>query len=243
MQEAIVVAFAAGIIGTGLGGIIAVLIPPLHQKKLCALLGFAGGIMIAIVCFDLMPEAFQIDSIWTGLIGLLVGIFLIVLLDFFMPHVDFISQNKEEFKFMRTGILVGIGIALHNFPEGLAIGAGYAASKNMGITLAIIMAIQNFPEGLAMATPMRVSRMRRGKILLLTVFAGLPMGVGALAGNILGNVSPFFLSLALGFAGGAMLYITCDELIPTATSIDNVTTTAVGLLTGLIIGMALSSIL
>ena len=180
------------------------------------ILGFAGGIMMAIVLIDLLPEAIEAGNLLTALIGILFGSFIIMGIDSKIPHFHFFETTEELARFIRTGTILGLGIAMHNLPEGIAIGASYVASPALGFTLAFTIALHNIPEGIAMACPLCAGGMRLKWILLYTALAGLPMGIGAFIGASLGAISPLFLSLALGFAGGAMLYIIFGELIPGA---------------------------
>lgn len=98
---------------------------------------------MSIVCFDLIPEALNIAEFGTVITGVAFGIIIMVI-------CDIIVQNKLQGKknsLLRTGIAVGIGLALHNFPEGLAIGSGFEASLKLGYSLAITIAIHDIPEG------------------------------------------------------------------------------------------------
>ncbi len=208
----------AGIVGTGLGGLITVIAGNRSGRTLSFVLAFSGGIMLAVVFADLLPEALRLGGVRVSLVGLLLGVALLLLLDLYLPHSHFLSIDcqSQQGRFMQSSILLGIGIAMHNFPEGLAIGAGYAVSEHLGLGLALIIAIQNVPEGMAMGGPMKAACIDDKHILLWSCLAGVPMGVGAWSGAVLGAVSPAMLSLALGLAAGAMLYITFDELLPEA---------------------------
>ncbi|MGI6596234.1 MAG: ZIP family metal transporter [bacterium] len=208
----------AGIAGTGLGGLITVIAGNRRGRTLSFVLAFSGGIMLAVVFADLLPEALRLGGVRVSLVGLLLGVALLLLLDLYLPHSHFLSIDcqSQQGRFMQSSILLGIGIAMHNFPEGLAIGAGYAVSEHLGLGLALIIAIQNVPEGMAMGGPMKAACIDDKHILLWSCLAGVPMGVGAWSGAVLGAVSPAMLSLALGLAAGAMLYITFDELLPEA---------------------------
>ncbi len=210
------IGLSAGVVGTGSGAIIALFIKHPSQKMLGFILGFAGGIMLAIVLTDLLPEAIEAGSYFLAFAGLIVGTLFIMLVDLKIPHFHLFETTEELTRFIRTGTILGLGIAMHNLPEGIAIGASYVASPALGFTLAFTIALHNIPEGIAMACPLCVGGMRLRWILLYTGLAGLPMGIGAFVGASLGAISPLVLSLSLGFAGGAMLYIIFGELIPGA---------------------------
>lgn len=213
------IGFLAGIIGTGSGGLIALVLKKPKNELLSFFLGFAGGIMLAIVFSDLLPEAVEFGGIVPAIVGLIIGTLLILMLDLYLPHTHFFQGTDEYACYVRTGAMLGLGIAMHNLPEGIAIGAGYMASPTLGLGLAVTIAIHNIPEGMAMAAPMCAGGVSIKRVLLYTGMAGLPMGIGAFIGASVSNISPVVLSLALGFAGGAMLYIVFDELIPDAQKI------------------------
>ncbi|MDY6827362.1 MAG: ZIP family metal transporter [Bacillota bacterium] len=237
------IGLAAGVIGTGSGTIIALFVKNPGKTMLSFILGFAGGIMLAIVLNDLLPGAVESGNFVTAFAGLLVGTVFILLLDLKMPHFHFFETTEELTRFIRTGTILGLGIAMHNLPEGIAIGASYVASPALGFTLALTIALHNIPEGIAMACPLCVGGMRTRWVLLYTAMAGLPMGLGALIGSSLGTVSPVVLSLSLGFAGGAMLYIIFGELIPGAQDSGSGHAGTFGAVFGTIVGILLLSII
>ncbi len=242
LAQVTLIGLFAGIVGTVSGGFIAVCFKRLQETALSAILGFSAGIMLVIIFNELLKEAFEVGGFLQGLIGLTLGIIILWLLDIVFPHLHFASCEGEEARFFKAGILLAIGIALHNIPEGLAIGAGFAANTELGTGLAVIMALHNIPEGLAMATPMVIAGFLKKKVVLAAAMAGLPMGIGAFIGSCMGSISPDFLAFSLGFAAGAMLYIVCDELIPDAHLLAGCKShlatggIVVGVLSGLIIG-------
>ncbi|MGE5527831.1 MAG: ZIP family metal transporter [Patescibacteria group bacterium] len=235
-----VIGTLAGVLGTGAGGLAVAMLPKPGKTVLSAVLGLSAGIMLAVVAFDLMPESFEVAGIGWGLLGLALGAGLLALTDLLAPHVHFLSTDEESRHFLRTGLVVGVGIALHNLPEGLAIGAGFGSSARFGLGVALLMAIQNAPEGMAMACPLCLTDVPPWRIAGWTFLAGLPMGLGAALGGLLGRVSPVLLAVSLGFAGGAMLFVTCDELIPDAQELRRGHSGTFGIVAGVILGVAVS---
>ena len=135
-----------GTLGTTLGGIIGVSIKTNSNKFLSFILEFAAGLMISIVCFELIPEAMELSNIFTVIVGIIIGVIIMIFCD---NLVNYKYSKKAAFKMnslIKTGIIVGIGLAIHNFPEGLAIGSGFSASTKLGITLAIAIALHDVPE-------------------------------------------------------------------------------------------------
>jgi zinc transporter, ZIP family len=238
-----VIGLIAGVVGTGSGGLITYFLKKPGDKTLSAILGFSAGIMLVVVFMELLPESFEMASFIYGVIGLILGIIILYLLDAYFPHKHHYSDECREDRFRKMGVLLGVGIALHNIPEGLAIGAGYVSSEALGLGLAVIIAIQNVPEGIAMATALCIGKIRNGRVLLATAMAGLPMGIGALAGALIGSISTSFLSIALGFAAGAMLYIVCDELIPDAQNLSRGHSATMGIVVGVVAGIMLKLVL
>ncbi len=237
------IGLGAGVIGTGSGAVIALFIRNPSRTLIGFLLGFAGGVMLAIVLTDLLPEAVEAGSFLTAFTGLIVGTAFVLIVDLKIPHFHFFETTEELARFIRTGTILGLGIAMHNLPEGIAIGASYVASPVLGFTLAVTIALHNIPEGLAMACPLCAGGMRLRWILFYTAIAGLPMGLGAFVGASLGSVSPFVLSLSLGFAAGAMLYIIFGELIPGSQNSGSGHAGTFGAVFGTIAGVLLLSVI
>ncbi len=203
----IVITLLAGVLGTALGGALAGAWPGIGKRAMARLLHFTSGLMLAIVCFELVPEAVD-TNMPAAVCGLFVGMAAMLLSD------AMLAGDRQSAR--RTGLLVGLGIALHNFPEGLAVGAGYAGAPRLGMALCLAIALHDVPEGVAMALPLRAGGMGKGRILLLATLAGLPTMVGAAAGMLVGGVSAGALAFCLALAGGAMLQITCQNLLPEA---------------------------
>ena len=134
---------------TVIGGIIGTKFKNPSNKILSFVLAFASGLMIAIVCFDLLPEAFNLSDLPTAFLGIILGIIAMIFCDML---VDKKFNSNARFKgskntLLKTGIIVSIGLAIHNFPEGLAIGSGFGASIKLGLSLAIAICLHDIPEG------------------------------------------------------------------------------------------------
>lgn len=193
------------------------------------LVGFAAGVMVAASVWSLLiPSLEQAQtmgrlSFVPAVLGFWLGILFLLQLDHVIPHLHVGSEEAEgpKTKLQRTTMLV-LAVALHNIPEGMAVGVVYAGylSKSQGITamgalaLAIGIAIQNFPEGAIISMPLRAEGTSRRKAFFQGVLSGIVEPIGALltilAAGIILPVLPYLLS----FAAGAMIYVVVEELIP-----------------------------
>ena len=227
-----------GTIGTTLGGIIGILTKRNSNKFLSFVLAFASGLMLAVVCFDLIPEALELTSIFIVLVGIILGIITMIGCDTLVNKKFNVSSiHTKNTNLVKTGIIVSIGLALHNIPEGLAIGSGFEASNALGFSLAIAIALHDVPEGLSMAIPMKSGGMKPFKIMFYVILSGIATGIGALIGAIVGNISVSVIAICLAFAAGAMLYIVSGELIPESNQLYQGKMTAIGNMLGFLIGL------
>jgi len=142
----------------------------------------------------------------------------------------------------KTGILVAIGIAIHNMPEGIAVGAGYAHTPEFGIFIAIAIALHNIPEGIATALPLCKSGVCKWDAFKTALLSGLTEPIGALLAITVLTAFKSLIPAALAFAGGVMTFITLDELIPTAREHGHQHYTAIGIILGAIFVFLLSGI-
>jgi len=227
------VGFAVGILGTVLGGMSALLLPEISPAKQGRLLGFSAGVMLGVVFWDLYPEFYRLGPAY-GAGGFLAGLGFILFLRRFSVQVN----RKEEkcfSKFTKAGVLLGIGIGIHNFPEGVAVGTLFAQAPFSPAWhgLAVLMAVHNIPEGLAMATALKLGKVWWMKIVWALFLVELPMGLGAFFGAVLGSLSTPVGASALGFAAGAMFLLVLLEILPLAGEISNRLSVSTGVGTGL----------
>ena len=228
-----------GTFGTTLGGLIGIRFKYTSNKVLSFILSLASGLMIAIVCFDLVPEAMEIGEFSSLILGMLFGIFMMIACDLFVQKRFNKNMKKagSSNSLLKTGIIVSVGLALHNFPEGLAIGSGFEASMKLGYSLALAIALHDIPEGISMAVPMKNGGMKASKVIFYVVLSGVTTGIGAFFGAIVGNISKEIISMCLAFAAGAMLYIVSGELIPESNKLYKGRMSAIGNIIGFLLGM------
>ena len=139
-----------GTFGTTLGGLLGIFIKKNSNKFLSFILSLASGLMMAVVCFDLIPEALNISEIINVMFGILIGIIAMIFCDVLVEknfNQKTAEKNSKSNSLLKTGMIVSIGLAIHNFPEGLAIGSGFEASIKLGLSLAIAICLHDIPEG------------------------------------------------------------------------------------------------
>ena len=220
-----------GVLGTGIGSLIGISIRKTNRIS-SFLLGLTGGFMLFIVSFHLFPEAFYLGGMLIVLLGVLIGLFIIVFLDFLLDKLSY-------FGFIKAGIILALSVAIHNLPEGLALGSSLVGMSGFGSILVLAMFLHNIPEGISISIPLSMKKMNKWKIFLLAVMAGVPTGIGAYLGAYLGTISQEIIALSLSIAGGIMLYIVCDELIPKGKALYKGKTSSIAVILGFLLGIAL----
>jgi len=201
----LITSFIAGCVGTAVGATVAVMMK--NNEKDSFIYGFTSGFLILIVMFDLIPSSISYSSYFLCFLSLALGaVFVYVLNKVLHGGID---DDKRT-----MGLLLFIAITLHNFPEGVAIGAGFEVELSFAIFISIIMALHNVPEGMAMGISLFESGKTKMQVILFGLIAGLPTCIGALAGNFFAHIDERFIGGGLGFASGAMLYVCLAELVP-----------------------------
>lgn len=202
-----------------------------------SLMGFTGGLLISFVCFELLPNAFEGDTFYPVIVGMLVGVLLTAYLEGKSAKLYSKIKNGTRSREIKTGLLLALGILIHNFPEGIGIGSLYSITQFGAIRLCLIIALHCIPEGLAVALAFKESGWGFLKTIFIIGLLGIPMGMGSYLGVLLSSISQIFVSISFAFAGGVMLYITCGEIIPDSKEIWSGRMTTVGALTGFILGV------
>ena len=224
-----------GTFGTTIGGIIGVSIKNTSNKFLSFVLSFASGLMLAVVCFDLIPESMGFGSILNTIVGIIFGVFCMIICDVIVD-----KKFNGNIKMLNVGgAPLGDLLYKKNIPEGLAIGSSFDASIRLGYSLALAICLHDIPEGISMGVPMKNGGMKKAKIIFYIILSGIATGIGAFFGALIGEISIHVIALSLAFAGGAMLYIVSGELIPEANSLYKGRLTSLGNILGFILGILL----
>ncbi len=219
---------AAGLLGVlseGGGLIAGILILYFFQiksgKKMGMLYGATSGLMLAMICFDILPEALDKGRMDLVFCGIIIGTLLGVLLDDIVPNLEAKCEKHFSQTVGKTGLILALGIAVHNIPEGFALGAMGHTSEASIERFTLILALHSIPEGMAMAIPFKKSGTPMGVLMGIGIFLGGMMGLGAILGYILSGIHENLMSTGLGLAAGIILYIVCGELIPESRKIWN----------------------
>jgi zinc transporter, ZIP family len=242
-------------LATGIGGLFAFTKLVKRPGFFASSLGFSAGVMIYVSFMEIIPKGYEALlenfsetlSSWLSVTAFFVGIVFIMLIDFVIPK----AQNPHEIKegnhdhgLLRMGLFSAFAIALHNFPEGMA--TFYAALEDLrlGIGITIAIALHNIPEGIAIALPIYQATKSRKQGFTYAFLSGLAEPIGALIGFLI--FSTFLPTTIFGmvfpFVGGIMVYISLDELLPTAEKYGKHHLSMIGLILGMVV-MALSLLL
>lgn len=240
--QVIAISFVVGVVGTGAGGVIVSLFGTPTKKTLALFLGVSGGVMVSMVSFDLMPQAFDTAGTFVSLASLLAGALATMAVDLILPHAHHLTSDRESSRFARTAVVIAVGIGMHDLPEGLAVGASFGSASSLGMRIAVLMLLHNVPEGMAVAAPLSAMKKKPEHIVLVSALTGLPSVLGAAVGSTI-SVSPAILGFSLAFAAGAMLFVTFDELIPGAQELTDGHAGTLGAVAGVIASIALSRLL
>ncbi|KAF1084444.1 Zinc transporter ZupT [Sporotomaculum syntrophicum] len=249
---------------TGIGGLLTLFWKETNTKFLSFVLGLSAGVMVFLSFIEFFPQAKHCltqefgghTGAWLTTVAFFSGVFLIWLIDRLVPspenpheihkveEMNGIVVNIKERKLLRTGVLIAIAVIIHNFPEGVASFIAVVTNPSLGIVIAAAIAIHNIPEGIAVAVPVYAATGNKKKACLMSIISGLAEPFGALIGFML--FSLFFNDAVLGvlFAAvaGIMVFISFDELLPSAEEYGHHHLSIFGLIGGMMV-MSLSLLL
>jgi ZIP family zinc transporter len=244
----------AGFTATAAGALPALTFREMPQKLSDVMLGGAAGMMLAAAAFSLILPGLAAGDELTGsrlwaalivVIGLGLGVVLMLGLDAFTPHAHESTGpcGPGAERCGRIWLFV-FAIALHNLPEGMAIGVGFShADTTIGLPLTVAIALQDMPEGLAVALAMRGAGFSAGRSVAMSVLTGLLEPIGAVLGAGLSGGLAIAYPIGLGLAAGAMLFVVSHEVIPETHRNGHQTPATVGLIAGFALMMVLDTVL
>jgi len=207
----LIIAISGPLLGTILGSFL----KP-SDKFLSVSFSFTAGVMFGIAFFELIPESIEGVGVPIAAISFLGGFTLMLIVDFLVPHFHTLTDTSES-SFERTANTIYTGVIIHNLPEGFAVGAGFVLDVRLGLLTAIAIALHDIPEVIVpVASRYRLNKNRKKALL-----TGLSVLASTLAGIFLGSfflrgVTKGIIAVILGIAGGIIIYLSGDELLPTA---------------------------
>jgi ZIP family zinc transporter len=205
------------------GALLGFMFQKISHKFSDIVLSFAAGVMLAAAVIGLILPSLEHGGAFAfpvAVVGILCGALCLNLLDKLVPHLHRLSGVDQETHPAGTAqlnkvLLFVMAIAIHNLPEGIAAGVGFGTGNTgEAITIAAGIALQNIPEGMVIIGPMLAAGMSKGRTFVIALITGLVEVIGALLGYFAVTVSAAVLPFALAFAGGTMLYVISDEMIP-----------------------------
>ena len=257
-------------LSTGIGSLIAFLAKKTNKKFLSISLGFSAGVMIYVSMIEIFASAQDTLTTalgerfgsWVTVISFFGGMFLITLIDKFIPSEEnphdiklmdnvedsekIIEENKhkETSKLMRTGIFTALAIAIHNFPEGLATFVSALQSPSIAIPIVAAIAIHNIPEGISVSVPIYYATGSKKKAFIYSFMSGLAEPMGAIVGYLilLPIMNDTVFGIIFASVAGIMVFISLDELLPSAREYGEHHLSIYGLISGMIV-MAVSLLL
>lgn len=224
------------------------------RKTLDAMLGFAAGVMLSASFFSLINPALELAredyGQWRVLpvsLGFLGGAILLRLLDYLIPHLHFLTNQRDgKPSALSRNFLLIFAITLHNIPEALAVGVAFGAvavDPDLGISSAIVLmfgiGLQNIPEGLAVSVPLMRDGMSRIKSFFFGQISGFVEPIACVVGAFIGSFALSILPWTLSFAAGAMIFITVEEVIPETSASENGDIATMSLIFGFLCMMCL----
>lgn len=259
---AFILTLIAGL-ATGIGSLIAFFAKKTNTKFLCLSLGFSAGVMIYVSMVEIFQQANKSLVLGLGeklgstvnVISFFAGIFVIAIIDKLVPNaenpheiknVEDIDEDKvkKNKSLLRTGLFTALAITIHNFPEGLATFVSALNDVSLAIPITVAIAIHNIPEGISVSVPIYYATGDKKKAFLYSFLSGMSEPLGAVIGYTL--LRNFFNDITLGVllsaVAGIMVFISLDELLPTAREYGEHHISIYGLIAGMAV-MAISLIM
>ncbi len=200
--------YAAGVSGFLSGTIFALCTSKVSRLFHGTLLNISAGLLLAYVCFSMLPTAFNAGGVKLGVVGIVAGATVCALLSNKMEQAEGLPGS------LKIGLLVLAALSLHKLPEGMALGSLLYVDMAAGLSMALVVALHCIPEALVLSLNLREGGMGAGHLLAACFLVCLPMALGSFLGIGLSQVYGPFGALCLSFSGGVMIYIACGEIVP-----------------------------
>ncbi len=248
-------------LSTGIGSVMAFFTKRTNTKFLAGSLGFSAGVMLYVSFIEIFVKAKadlvnalgEVEGTWVTVAAFFGGILFIGIIDklipeFENPHeahkVEELTKEQHDTKLLKMGLFSALAIAIHNFPEGLATFLSALEDPKLGLPIAVAIAIHNIPEGIAVSIPIFYATGKKKKAFWLSFSSGFAEPIGALVGYLI--LMPFINEITFGImfsaVAGIMVFISLDELLPTAEEYGEHHVAIYGLIAGMAV-MAISLLL
>lgn len=199
---------------TFLGAIPVLLIKNISHKGKDTLLAYTAGIMVAASAYGLIPSALKLSNLTVLVIGILIGTFVLTILERLIPHVDLEHSSKPNNN-ARVIILFLVAMSIHNLPEGLSVGISNVNNgQELGLLVSLAIGLQNVPDGFLVALFLVTQNVSRSKAILFATLTGIIEMCAGLFGLLFGESFDYIIPYGLAFAAGSMLFVVYKELIP-----------------------------
>ncbi|MEJ6949890.1 zinc transporter ZupT [Natronospora cellulosivora (SeqCode)] len=254
---------ALGGLATGIGSLASLFFQDIKRKHLSVVMGFAAGVMIYISFAELLEESMEAAGFVPANIAFFGGILVMMLVDYLIPHnylaeqimykkkknadpsaklseTMSIPEEEEKSEILSAGLMTAIGIAIHNFPEGVIVFISAVHDIRLGIALTIAIALHNIPEGFSIGMPILYATEDKKKTFFYSLAAGLAEPIGALLVVLFFGpfLTDYIVHLALGFVAGIMVFISFDELLPLSFKDSDPHSVVLGIIAGMFVMFA-----
>ena len=231
-------------LATGIGGLFLLVFRRPGLRLIDTLLGTTAGIMLAAAVFSLLVPALADGSVWEVVVGFVAGAATLAALDATIPHLHARIRERPVRGEEHRAALMLSALAIHNVPEGLAVGVAFAAGgPELGVPIAVAIGLQNIPEGFAAAAPLLATGASLAAAVGFAVATGLVEPPAALLGYAIAESVTALLPLGLSFAAGAMVYVVVDEIVPESHGRGHEREATAGLVVGFAVMMLLDNAL
>lgn len=227
------------LMGTMLGASIGVIIRKPSRKTIANINGVASGLMLSIIMLDLIPESIKNIGFFYTIVFCVLGIAVIMIIDFFSGDQGSLFSNTHT----KVAFMAAVALMIHNFPEGIIMGAGFLSNTNLGIKMSVLIAIHDIPEGIAVSAPLMAAKVKPSKIMIYAFITAFPTVIGAWSGMYIGKLSNCILGECLGFTSGIMMYVVFAQMIPESLKLWKGKSVVVSIFWGIILGLVITNVL
>jgi ZIP family zinc transporter len=224
-------------LSTTIGSVLGIFAREPGPRFMALTLGFSAGVMILVSFVELLQGGIEAIGFAWAHAAFFGGMGAMFLIDALIPHDYMAEEHHPRGRLLKTGLLVALGLGIHNFPEGMAAFAGALEDVRLGAAIAVAIAVHNIPEGLAVSAPIYAATGSRTKAFLWSFLSGVAEPVGALVAALV--LLPFLsgplLGVVLAGVAGIMVFISLDELVPVARSFGEEHLSIIGVVVGMVV--------